>query len=148
MAVRWIPRIWKTARQATSQEVEVLERAWGVKLPEDYKRIAVVHQGMAPEPCVVDTDSGNVVMSELLTISEIEEFKAYSMADTYKLIQPHLPVGVYPFASTANGDFLCFDYRSSPSAPKVAFYFTELAGEEAIRPVADGFSEFLAMLHD
>jgi hypothetical protein len=148
MTVRWIPRIWKTARQATSQEVEALERAWGVKLPEDYKRIAVVHQGMAPEPCVVDTDSGNIVMSELLTISEVEEFRAYSMSDTYKLIQPQLPVGVYPFASTAHGDFLCFDYRTSPSAPRVAFYFTEMAGEEAIRPVADGFSELLARLHD
>lgn len=148
MTVRWRPRIWKTARHATPHEVEALERAWGVKLPEDYKRIAMVHQGMVPEPCVVDLDSGNVVMSELLTISEIEEFRAYSMSDTYKLLQPHLPVGVYPFASTANGDFLCFDYRKSPSAPKVAFYFAEMAGEEAIRPVADGFSELLAMLHD
>ena len=86
--------------------------------------------------------------SIILPTLKVVEFRAYSMSDTYKLIQPQLPVGVYPFASTANGDFLCFDYRSSPSAPRVAFYFTEMAGEEAIRPVADGFSELLARLHD
>ena len=147
-AVEWIPRIWKTANHATPQEVESLERAWGVKLPEDYKRVAVIYQGMAPEPCVVDTKEGNIVMSELLTISESEEFRAYSMADTHKLIQPHVPVGIYPFASTAHGDFLCFDYRSSPSAPRVVFYFTEASGEEAIQPVADSFSHLLSKLHD
>jgi cell wall assembly regulator SMI1 len=148
MAVEWTPRIWQTARPATSHEVDMLERAWGVELPEDYKRIAMIHQGMAPEPCVLDIDGGNVVMSELLTISESTEFRAYSMSDTYKLIQPYLPAGVYPFASTANGDYLCFDYGGSPSAPRVVFYFTERAGEEALRPVADGFSDLLARLHD
>jgi SMI1 / KNR4 family (SUKH-1) len=148
MAVEWIPRIWKTARHATNQEVEALERAWGVKLPEDYKHVAMIHQGMAPDPCVVDIHRSNAVMSELLTISESEEFRAYSMADTHKLIQPYVPVGIYPFASTANGDFLCFDYRSSPLAPRVVFYFTEASGEEAIQPVADSFSHLLAKLHD
>jgi len=148
MDVKWIPRIWNGARHASSHEVEALERAWGVRLPEDYKRVAMIYQGMAPEPCVVDIDRGNVVMSELLTISESEEFRAYSMSDTHRLIQPHVPVGIYPFASTANGDFLCFDYRGSPSIPRVVFYFTEASGEEAIHPVADSFSNLLSKLHD
>ncbi|MFY0528855.1 SMI1/KNR4 family protein [Archangium gephyra] len=148
MTVQWIPRVWKIARHATAHEVEALERAWGVELPEDYKRVAMMHQGMAPEPCVLDTDRGNVVMSELLLISESEEFRAYSMSDTYKLIHPYVPVGVYPFASTANGDFLCFDYRGSPSAPRVVFYFTEASGEEAIEPVAEDFTHLLSRLHD
>ena len=148
MAVKWSPRIWKVARHATPQEVEALERAWGVRLPEDYKRVAMIHQGMGPDPCVIDTDRGNVVMSELLTISEDEEFRAYSMSNTHKLIQPHVPAGIYPFASTANGDFLCLDYRNSPSPPMIVFYFTEAAGEEAIHPVADSFSKLLSKLHD
>lgn len=91
---------------------------------------------MAPDPCVVDTDRGNVVMPELLTISESEEFRAYFMSDTHKLIQPHVSAGIYPFASTASGDFLCFDYRNSLSAPRIVSYFTEASGEETIHPVA------------
>ncbi len=148
MAIRWIPRIWKAARPAKPHEVEALERAWGVKLPEDYKHVAMTHQGMAPEPSVLDVGRGNAVMAELLTISESEEFRAYSMSDTHKLIQPHVPVGIYPFASTANGDYLCFDFRNSRSSPGVIFYFTEALGASAIHPVAESFSALLAKLHD
>jgi cell wall assembly regulator SMI1 len=148
MSVRWIPRIWKSPRPATPHEVQVLEKEWGVRLPEDYKRIAMTHQGMAPEPCVLDMGGGNTVVSELLTISEDEEFRAYSMSDTHALLEPYLPERVYPFASTATGDFICFDYRHDPEAPGVVFYFAEAMGVEAIHPVAGSFSEFLSRLHD
>jgi hypothetical protein len=70
------------------------------------------------------------------------------MSDTHALLKPYLPSGIYLFASTATGDFICFDYRHAPEAPSVVFYFTEAAGEEAIHPVASSFSEFLARLHD
>lgn len=148
MTVRWLPRLWKSPRLAMPHEVQSLEREWGVGLPEDYKRIATLHQGMAPEPCVLDIGGSNTVVSELLTISEDEEFRAYSMSGTHTLIKPHIPVGIYPFASTATGDFICFDYRHAPGAPSVVFYFTEATGEEAIHPVAGSFSEFLSKLHD
>lgn len=148
MTVQWLPRIWKTVQPATTQEVEALENEWGVKLPEDYKRVAMIYQGMAPEPCVVDTLQGNSVMSELLTLSVREEFRAYSMSDTHELIQAYVPAGIYPFATTATGDFLCFDYRGSASSPRVVFYFAEMSGEEAIHPVANDFSDLLSRLHD
>ena len=87
-------------------------------------------------------------MSGLLTISESEEFRAYSMSDTHKLIQPHVAAGIYPVAATANGDFLCLDYRESPSAPRIVSYFAEGSGEEAIHPIAESFSNLLSKLHD
>jgi cell wall assembly regulator SMI1 len=150
MTVRWEPRIWNRPYPATPQDVESLERTWGVKIPEDYKQVAMMHQGMTPYPHVIDIGTGNTVISELLTISESEDddLRIYSMSETYELIKPHVPPGIYPFASTSAGDFICFDYRSSPDTPKVAFYFTEEAGEGAIHPVADSFTEFLSKLHD
>lgn len=150
MTVRWRPRIWEEPHPATTLEVEALERSWGVNLPDDYKSVAMIHQGMMPEPHVIDIGKGNNVVCELLTISESEDerLRIYSMADTYDLVRPHIPANVYPFASTGSGDFICFDYRSSPEAPKVVFYFTEAPGEDALFPVADSFTEFLAKLHD
>ena len=50
MAVKWHPRIWKAARHATVHELEALESAWGIKLPEDFERVAMIYQGMAPDP--------------------------------------------------------------------------------------------------
>ena len=150
MTVQWTPRIWKRPYLATPLEVEALEKAWGVKLPEDYKQVALMHQGMTPFPHVLDIGTGNTVISELLTISESEDedLRIYSMSDTYDLIKTYIPQGVYPFATTATGDFICFDYRSSPDAPKVIFYFTEEAGEHALHHVAYSFTEFLSKLHD
>ncbi|KFE67245.1 hypothetical protein DB31_8598 [Hyalangium minutum] len=108
------------------------------------------YQGMTPFPDVIDIGKGNTVVSELLTISESEDedLRIYSMADTYELIKDHVPQGIYPFAGTGAGDFICFDYRSNPYAPKVVFYFTEEAGEQAIHVVANSFSEFLSKLHN
>lgn len=150
MTVHWTPRIWKRPYLATPLDVERLEKAWGVKLPEDYKQVAMQYQGMTPFPDVIDIGKGNTVVSELLTISasEDEDLRIYSMADTYDLIKDHVPRGIYPFAGTGAGDFICFDYRSDPTTPKVIFYFTEEAGEQAIHWVADNFSEFLSKLHD
>jgi cell wall assembly regulator SMI1 len=128
--------------------VEALERELGIQLPEDYKKIAMAHQGMAPVPEVVDVGSGNTVVCELLTITNDPEFSAYSMARVYGHLKSYLPAGIYPFASTGAGDFICFDYRNSAVAPKVVFYFTEEAGQSAFHPIADSFTEFLARLHD
>jgi cell wall assembly regulator SMI1 len=150
MTVQWKPRIWKGPFLATPQDAESLEKAWGVKLPEDYKQVAMTHQGMTPYPHVLDIGTGNTVISELLTISKCEDddLRIYSMSETYELIKPHVAPGIYPLASTSAGDFICFDYRRSPDTPKIVFYFTEAAGEGAIYPVADNFTEFLSKLHD
>jgi len=150
MTVHWTPRIWKRPYLATPPDVEALERAWGVKFPEDYKQVAMRYQGMTPSPDVIDIGAGNTVVSELLTLSESEDedLRIYSMSDTYELIKDHVPQGIYPFAGTGAGDFICFDYRSNPDAPKVVFYFTEEAGEQAIHLVANSFTEFLSKLHD
>ncbi|MBN1207115.1 MAG: SMI1/KNR4 family protein [Myxococcaceae bacterium] len=148
MTVHWRHRIWKATRPATSEEVAALEEELSVTLPDDYKRVAVLHQGMAPDPCVLDIGTGNTVICELLTISKDPEFRAYSMAHACEHFKPHLPAGVYPFASTGAGDLICFDYREAAHAPKVIFYFTEEAGKGALHPVADSFTDFLSMLHD
>jgi hypothetical protein len=70
------------------------------------------------------------------------------MKDTYTQVKPDVPNGIYPFAVTGSGDYICFDYRSSPHEPKVVFYFSEDAGEEAIHPLAESFSDLLTKLHD
>lgn len=150
MTVQWKPRIWKHPYLATHQDVEALEKEWGVKLPEDYKQVAMIHQGMTPYPHVINIGQSNTTISELLTISESrdEDLRIYSMSEAYRVIKGHVPPGIYPFASTSAGDFVCFDYRGSPSAPEVVFYFTEEAGESAIHPVADSFTAFLTKMHD
>jgi cell wall assembly regulator SMI1 len=148
MAITWETYIWDAPHPATVDELELLEREWGVKLPEDYTQIAMSHQGMAPNPCILDVGRSNTAVSELLTLSVDPERRSYAMSQAYQVIKHLVPAGIYPFAGTGTGDFICFDYRVSPAAPTVVFYFTEAPGPEALYPVADNFTEFLSKLHD
>jgi cell wall assembly regulator SMI1 len=148
MAVIWKNYIWNQPRFAKPEEIASLERSWGVILPNDYKEVISMHQGMSPYPDALNIGKGEDAIAALLIISLDEQQRAYSMKDTYAQVKPHVPSGVYPFAVTGSGDYICFDYRSSPHEPKVVFYFSEDAGEEAIHPLAESFSDLLTKLHD
>jgi len=148
MAITWETSIWDAPHPAIIDELELLERAWGVKLPEDSTQIAMLHQGMSPSPCILDVGRSNTAVSELLTLSVDPERRSYAMSQVYQVIKHLVPAGIYPFAGTGTGDFICFDYRVLPAAPKVVFYFTAAPDPEAIYPVAASFTAFLAKLHD
>jgi len=148
MTVTWETYVWDSPRPATLDEVEALEQEWGISFPDDYKRVVMEHQGMSPNPCVLDLGRSNTAVSELLTLRMDPSRRSYAMLHVYSLIKNLVPAGIYPFAGTGTGDYLCFDYRSSATAPKVVFYFTEALGEDALYPVADSFTDFLSKLHD
>jgi hypothetical protein len=144
MTVRWEPYLWDEPRPVHPHELEQLERRWGVELPEEYRRIVSQHQGMTPEPGVFRLGDGNDVLSVLLPITVDEEKKPYSLLRAHDRLAPHVPSGIFPFARTPGGEFVCFDYRDSPRRPKVVHVSVELL----ITPIADSFSELLDALHE
>ncbi|MGZ3457052.1 MAG: SMI1/KNR4 family protein [Archangium sp.] len=144
MTLQWIPYLWDELRPATHQEIEQLEHRLGVVLPKAYKETVARYQGMTPHPAVFNVGKGNSVVSVLLTVVEDEKWKAYSVVRAYKVVEPHVPKGIYPFAETPGGEYLCFDYRTSLDQPKVVFVTVEMF----VYPVADSFTEFTALLHD
>lgn len=144
MLVRWVNYLWDEPHPAISQDFEQLESHWGIRLPEDYKSIAATYQGMSPEPGVFNVGKGASVFNVLLTVVEDSERPVYSVMSAYEVVQPHVPEGIYPFAETPGGEYLCFDYRGSPDQPKVVLVTVEMF----IYPVANSFTEFLANLHD
>jgi hypothetical protein len=103
---------------------------------------------MSPRPNAFDVGRGENVIAALLIISPDEQQRAYVIMDTYAHLMAHVPHGVYPFAVTGTGDYVCFDYRESTRAPKIVFYFSEESGEAALHQIADSFSDLLAQLHD
>jgi hypothetical protein len=96
----------------------VLEREWRIKFPDDYKRVVMEHQGMTPTPYVIDIGRSNNAICELMTVSVDEQQRSYAMCHVYPLIKNLVPAGIYPFAGTGTGDYFCFDYRASATAPR------------------------------
>ncbi|HZI06859.1 MAG TPA: SMI1/KNR4 family protein [Archangium sp.] len=144
MTVQWEPYLWEEPRSVSPQEFEILERQWGVTLPVEYKRLMSQHQGMSPKPGSFKLGEGNDALSVLLTITVDPEKKPYAVMRVHDVLKPHIPPGVFPFAKTPGGEFLCFDYKETPDQPKVVHVSVELL----ITPIADSFSAFLETLHD
>jgi hypothetical protein len=143
MDIRWEGYVWKEPRPVSSSDIKQFEARWGVELPGDYKRLIVTHQGMTPEPGVFKVGRGANVFSVLLTVSRDEEHPSYSIEDSYTLIRPHVPSGIFPFGKTPGGEYLCFDYGTSRH-PRIVLVTVEMA----VYPVANSFQELLAGLHD
>lgn len=146
MEVRWRNYIWRGPRPVVGpDDVEKLEAAWGVSLPEDYRSIVHPCHGMAPEPNVFDIGEGANVFNNLLTLTSGKHESAYAISTTYELIKPYVPPGIYPFGTTPGGEYLCFDYREAPPGqPDVVLVTTEME----IHPVAHSFRELLKGLHE
>lgn len=144
MTLQWKPYVWDDIRSATVQELAQLEQKLGVSLPETYKEVVARHQGMTPEPAVFNVGRGTSVFNVLLTVVEDAKRRVYSVMSAYEVVKPYVPEGLYPFASTPGGEYLCFDYRASPDQPKVVLVTVEMF----IYPVANSFTEFMANLHD
>ncbi|QRO00666.1 SMI1/KNR4 family protein [Archangium violaceum] len=144
MAVSWEPYIWDAAHPADPHELELLEQQWGVRFPSGYRRLVVAHQGMSPEPSAFNVGSGRDVFCVLLTVSVDEVRDEYSLRHVYGIIEPHVPAGIFPFALTSGGEFLCFDYRASPEHPAVVLVSVDML----VHPIAGSFSDFMASLYD
>ena len=142
--IRWKPYVWDAPRPATPHEITLLEQQWGVKFPEEYKKLISTRQGMTPHPCIFDSGKIKDVMGVLLTLVTDPDKKSYAIRDSYSLLKPYIPSGIYPFAMTPGSEHLCFDYRDSPEQPKVVF----VTVETNLYPIADSFLEFLNQLHD
>ena len=144
MKVQWKNYIWKEPHPVSPGELERLESEWGVKLPEEYKEVVSLHQGMTPRPSGFKVGRGANAFSVLLTVSRHEGKESYSIPQVYQVIRSYVPQGVYPFGGTPGGEDLCFDYSGSAEHPRVVL----VAVDTTIHVVANSFREFLDGLFD
>jgi hypothetical protein len=144
MKLQWEPYLWTEPHPVDSRALDQLEQQWKVKLPALYRKLVSTYQGMGPEPCAFDVGTGNDAFSVLLIVSADREKEAYSVSKAHRVLEPHVPAGLYPFALTPGGEHLCFDYRESSEQPRIILATVEMD----IYPIANSFSEFLEKLHD
>lgn len=144
MDVHWEPCLNISLQPVTASDLAQLEHDWGVKLPEEYKSLVSAYQGMTPEPAVFNVGRGTDVFNVLLTLKSYKGRESYSVERAYELLKPLVPAGLFPFATTAGGEFLCFDYRTSSDQPQIVF----VTVETFIYPIAASLRNFLNQLHN
>ncbi|MCX7569424.1 SMI1/KNR4 family protein [Tumebacillus sp. DT12] len=133
------------------QVIAQVEQLYGVKFPREYVEVAVEHHGAAVLPNTFDVEKyGEAVFNRFLSY---DASKPTYIVGVYEGIEERLVEGVYPFASDAFGNFICFDYRQQEdlTQPAIVFWEHEAASEDperAIYPVARSIADLIDCLYE
>jgi len=141
-----------TFKPLVSQDIEAFENAYGVNIPENYKKFLLLHNGGKPVKRRFKTADGTITSSVMLflplskeTDANLERF--YEKYCTNKIVPPDLiPIGVDPAES-----LICL---SISEQDKVYFcdmdYFEEdnELKDDYVKLISENFTIFLNNLYE
>jgi len=147
--IKWNKYLWES-KTAAIEQVNALEKELNVIFPDDYKNVAIKHQGMVPAPNTIDVGKGTTAITCLMHFDKNgnQKFQSYGMEWNYNNLVEDVGPLIIPFAAALGANVFAFDYKDKINIPKVVFINADLEGDEAIIPVADNFTEFLSMLYE
>lgn len=141
------------------ERISKLEKAWGVKLPEEFRKSLMEDNGGIPEKRNFQCGKRTRMIERFLCIKEKNTDEDYACYDINVVLtqveeriisDPDL-VGyeIIPIAALFAGDLLCFDYRGS-NTPAVCVWLHEESNEwePVTEKVSESFSEFMDMLFE
>lgn len=142
--------------------ISLIEKQLNYSLPQSYKDIVKDHDALRPENDIFD-------FVDIYGKPDDRDVSFYSFKQNHIdgfIIEEQVNIndqdnggikGLVTFAFTANGDYICFDYRENPNGdnPKVVLVYHDNIIENkdgatsmVVNFVADNFEEFMSMLHD
>lgn len=120
-------------KELSDLEIAQLEQSLNIKLPEDYKKIIGKINGGALKNASV----GNIAFSRNISLHREARFSAHDIIPIINVKE----IILFPFASTGNGDYFCFDLKLH----KVVLYIHEIP---EFRYVCDTYSQLLEMIKE
>ncbi|MCS1351682.1 SMI1/KNR4 family protein [Mechercharimyces sp. CAU 1602] len=151
--VSWQPSEY----QISDRDIESLENKLEVQFPPDFVEWIKIYQGVSPEGDIsIDIKGEEHGFYRLLYVSlpmniEVDEYS--SIESEYSIFVDRcdeFPMELIPFGEDAQNKWYCFDFRNSEK-PKIVFvdweYSYEEEQEDAVKFVADNFTQFLNMLY-
>ena len=148
--------IYRECEKVDAKKIENFEKKYNICLPLTYKEFILKFGGgrFWEENFDFVNKTGQLDGRDaaLFCFKELEKENLHLQDPDYYGVK-----GLIGFASTAEGDTVCFDYREDPKTcdPKVVVlvhdeYETDPDGYEhmKVEPVANSFDEFLDMLYE
>ena len=129
-----------------------LEKKLKIKFPEKFIQAVERYNGESINGKeLYKTKSGEERdFSGFLNYNESPKYDGFleTFNDLVKFYKPSFPKkGVYPFSSTAGGDYLCLDYRQNKGNPKVVYFTHDTFYGEEYETMADNFDEWFNSLY-
>ena len=131
-----------------AEDILALESRLEIKLPDDYKKFLLVHNGGKPEPSTVNIQGWkNNPSHKIQVFFRIGgKIKSSEIDWNYEVTRGRVPRELLPIASTGTGDLFCISLSGSN---RNCVYIWDLQDErtkptyENIYSVAKNFREFL-----
>lgn len=139
----------------SKEQIEVVEKRMGIRLPDDYKEFLMQFNGGQPEPATfdftgVDGCENDSVVNNFLSIHDGKEDN-FEIDYFFYTKNKRIPDNVAPIARDPAGNLICICLSGS-NRGKIYFWDHELEfekpGPSNLAYIAKSFSEFFSMLHD
>ena len=131
------------------QIIEEFEAKTGHTFPEDYKSLLSQHDYLSPEENTFDFK-----FDEKCHSRDISFFGYDESCDDERIHRVQQDENshdnIVVFGGSANGDFVCFDYRSNLNTPTVIVMFHDMydnASKMITTPVSSTFEDFIDSLY-
>ena len=136
------------------KEIENFEKLIGYRFPEIYRDILSKHNALyprTPDFKFFDRVSGQHIFRDVTFYGFGDSLPTYLQIDRAQDMDAYGHEGLVIFGTSANGDYVCFDYSSDPRTdnPKVVAMFHDYPDENdkmLVNFVASSFEEFLDLL--
>ena len=141
--VKWLD----TDEPVKKEDIEHVEKEFGIRFPKDYAEYAMQNHGGVPDPNSFDFEGRKGAVFERLL--SYDETQPHYILKVYHWIKTRLPRKVYPIGSDPFGNYICFSYRENESNPCIVFWDHEKASPKtAISYVCGSFSELISKLYE
>ncbi|WP_042161210.1 SMI1/KNR4 family protein [Paenibacillus gorillae] len=106
--------IWENpSSMITESMIKEVEHTLGIKLPEDFVKIIIEHNGAGPVPAVFKVKNTSKIFGYLYSFHAGD---SNFILEVYQAIKCMLPEKVIAIADTAGGDFICYDFSETDPA--------------------------------
>jgi len=128
--------------------ISKFENAEGFSLPAEYKSLISLHNALTPVECIFDYRyRGEVRTGDInfLGYGDVSEERSISFLQQKEFGHKGLVV----FGVTADGDYVCFDYRKNVKLPEVVLMLHDVFDSNEkmeIVPVSNSFNLFIDSL--
>lgn len=132
----------KSKTPAKEQDIQAVERKFGIQFPDDYREVAKISHGEMPDPYSIDF--GGMFGKIFGFLLSFDKKSPINIERVYDDIKDALPEKVFPFAEDRFGNFYCFDYRHG-NDPIIVYWYHETF---RLTKVCNHFSEIEDMLYE
>lgn len=139
---------WICSEQTSEEQIQKIEKKFGVVFPKDYKEFIREKAGAHPIPHTFDFNGHDEAVLDL--IYSFNENKKTNILSMNSELSDNFIKGVIVFAGDPFGNDICFDFTQNPTKPPIVFCDNEImvGDPNKLTFVAESFSEFIDKLYD